>query len=272
MRTLLILIILLFPNVSMSNNIYKKIETLSIEIEKEVIKWRHHIHKNPELSNREYKTAEYVSKHLVGLGLEVKNNIAHTGVVAVLYGNKPGKTVALRADMDALPVVERVNIPFASKVKTIYKDIEVGVMHACGHDTHVAILMGVASVLSELKNEIQGTVKFIFQPAEEGPPEGENGGAELMVKEGVLKNPNVDAVFGLHISSNLPVNKVAYKPGGALASATSFEIKIKGRQAHGSAPWAGADPIVAGAQIINNLQTIVSRSLDLTKEAKNNKP
>ena len=267
MRTLLILTILLFPNVSMSNNIYKKIETLSIEIEKEVIKWRHHIHKNPELSNREYKTAEYVSKHLVGLGLEVKNNIAHTGVVAILYGNKPGKTVALRADMDALPVVERVNIPFASKVKTIYKDIEVGVMHACGHDTHVAILMGVASVLSELKNEIQGTVKFIFQPAEEGPPEGENGGAELMVKEGVLKNPNVDAVFGLHISSNLPVNKVAYKPGGALASATSFEIKIKGSQAHGSAPWAGADPIVAGAQIINNLQTIVSRSLDLTKEA-----
>ena len=230
-------------------------------------KWRHHIHKNPELSNREYKTAEYVSKHLIGLGLEVKKNIAHTGVVAVLHGNKSGKTVALRADMDALPVVERVNIPFASKVKTIYKDIEVGVMHACGHDTHVAILMGVASVLSELKNEIKGTVKFIFQPAEEGPPEGEEGGAELMVKEGVLKNPNVDAVFGLHVSSNLLVNKVAYKSGGVLASATSFEIKIKGRQAHGSAPWAGADPIVAGAQIINNLQTIVSRSLDLTKEA-----
>ena len=267
MRTLLILTILLFPNVSMSNNIYKKIETLSIEIEKEVIKWRHYIHKNPELSNREYKTAEYISKHLVGLGLDVKNNVAHTGVVAILYGNKPGKTVALRADMDALPVVERVNIPFASKVKTIYKGIEVGVMHACGHDTHVAILMGVASVLSELKNEIKGTVKFIFQPAEEGPPEGEDGGAELMVKEGVLKNPNVDAIFGLHISSNLPVNKVAYKPGSVLASATSFEIKIKGRQAHGSAPWAGADPIVAGAQIINNLQTIVSRSLDLTKEA-----
>ena len=165
MRTLLILIILLSPNISMGNNIYKKIETLSIEIEKEVIKWRHHIHKNPELSNREYKTAEYVSKHLIGLGLEVKKNIAHTGVVAVLHGNKSGKTV-----------VERVNIPFASKVKTIYKDIEVGVMHACGHDTHVAILMGVASVLSELKNEIKGTVKFIFQPAEEGPPEGEEGG------------------------------------------------------------------------------------------------
>jgi len=253
--------------VSKENNIYKKIESLSEKIENEVIKWRHHIHQNPELSNREYNTAKYVAAHLKKLGLEVTENVAYTGVVAVLNGGKPGKTVALRADMDALPVTERVDIPFASKVKTIYKDTEVGVMHACGHDTHVAILMGVASVLTELKKEIKGKVKFVFQPAEEGPPEGEEGGAELMVKEGVLKNPDVDAIFGLHINSFLEVNKIGYKPGGTLASATSFEIKIKGKQAHGSAPWSGADPIVAGAQIINNLQTIVSRNLDLTNEA-----
>ncbi len=253
--------------VSKENNIYKKIESLSEKIENEVIKWRHHIHQNPELSNREYNTAKYVAAHLKKLGLEVTENVAYTGVVAVLNGGKPGKTVALRADMDALPVTERVDIPFASKVKTIYKDTEVGVMHACGHDTHVAILMGVASVLTELNKEIKGKVKFVFQPAEEGPPEGEEGGAELMVKEGVLKNPDVDAIFGLHINSFLEVNKIGYKPGGTLASATSFEIKIKGKQAHGSAPWSGADPIVAGAQIINNLQTIVSRNLDLTNEA-----
>ena len=263
----MLIIMTLNLSVSNENNIYKKIESLSEKIENEVIKWRHHIHQNPELSNREYNTAKYVAAHLKKLGLEVTENVAHTGVVAVLNGGKPGKTVALRADMDALPVTERVDIPFASKVKTIYKDTEVGVMHACGHDTHVAILMGVASVLTELKKEIKGKVKFVFQPAEEGPPEGEEGGAELMVKEGVLKNPDVDAIFGLHINSFLEVNKIGYKPGGTLASATSFEIKIKGKQAHGSAPWSGADPIVAGAQIINNLQTIVSRNLDLTNEA-----
>jgi len=267
MKTLMLIIMTLNLFVSKENNIYKKIESLSEKIENEVIKWRHHIHQNPELSNREYNTAKYVAAHLKKLGLEVTENVAYTGVVAVLNGGKPGKTVALRADMDALPVTERVDIPFASKVKTIYKDTEVGVMHACGHDTHVAILMGVASVLTELKKEIKGKVKFVFQPAEEGPPEGEEGGAELMVKEGVLKNPDVDAIFGLHINSFLEVNKIGYKPGGTLASATSFEIKIKGKQAHGSAPWSGADPIVAGAQIINNLQTIVSRNLDLTNEA-----
>ncbi len=212
-------------------------------------------------------TAKYVSDHLKSLGLEVQENIAHTGVVAILEGGHPGGVVALRADMDALPVTERVDLPFASKVKTIYKDVEVGVMHACGHDTHVAILMGVASVLTEIREEIKGTVKFIFQPAEEGAPDGEEGGAELMVKEGVLKNPDVDAIFGLHISSGVPINTLTYKPGGTMASATSFEIKIKGKQAHGSRPWEGADPIVAGAQIINNLQTIVSRNLDLTNEA-----
>ena len=265
----LILVIFLFFSLTQSqgNNIYKKIERLSDKIENNVVKWRRYIHQNPELSNREFMTAKYISKHLQSLGLEVQENIAHTGVVATLKGKGPGKVIALRADMDALPVTERVDIPFASKVKTIYKDIEVGVMHACGHDTHVAILMGVASVLTEVQDEINGTIKFIFQPAEEGAPAGEEGGAELMVKEGVLKKPNVDAIFGLHISSGLPINTLAYKPGGALASATSFEIKIKGSQAHGSRPWDGADPIVAGAQIINNLQTIVSRNLDLTNEA-----
>ena len=265
----LIFVILFFFTLSSShaNNIYKKIERLSENVENSVVKWRRHIHQNPELSNREFMTAKYVSDHLKSLGLEVQENIAHTGVVAILEGGHPGGVVALRADMDALPVTERVDLPFASKVKTIYKDVEVGVMHACGHDTHVAILMGVASVLTEIREEIKGTVKFVFQPAEEGAPDGEEGGAELMVKEGVLKNPDVDAIFGLHISSGVPINTLTYKPGGTMASATSFEIKIKGKQAHGSRPWEGADPIVAGAQIINNLQTIVSRNLDLTNEA-----
>lgn len=265
----IIYVILFFFTLSPShaNNIYKKIERLSENVENSVVKWRRHIHQNPELSNREFMTAKYVSDHLKSLGLEVQENIAHTGVVAILEGGHPGGVVALRADMDALPVTERVDLPFASKVKTIYKDVEVGVMHACGHDTHVAILMGVASVLTEIREEIKGTVKFIFQPAEEGAPDGEEGGAELMVKEGVLKNPDVDAIFGLHISSGVPINTLTYKPGGTMASATSFEIKIKGKQAHGSRPWEGADPIVAGAQIINNLQTIVSRNLDLTNEA-----
>ena len=265
----IIFVILFFFALSPShaNNIYKKIERLSENVENSVVKWRRHIHQNPELSNREFMTAKYVSDHLKSLGLEVQENIAHTGVVAILEGGHPGGVVALRADMDALPVTERVDLPFASKVKTIYKDVEVGVMHACGHDTHVAILMGVASVLTEIREEIKGTVKFIFQPAEEGAPDGEEGGAELMVKEGVLKNPDVDAIFGLHLSSGVPINTLTYKPGGTMASATSFEIKIKGKQAHGSRPWEGADPIVAGAQIINNLQTIVSRNLDLTNEA-----
>lgn len=267
MKIIFVILFFFTLNPSHANNIYKKIERLSENVENSVVKWRRHIHQNPELSNREFMTAKYVSDHLKSLGLEVQENIAHTGVVAILEGGHPGGVVALRADMDALPVTERVDLPFASKVKTIYKDVEVGVMHACGHDTHVAILMGVASVLTEIREEIKGTVKFIFQPAEEGAPDGEEGGAELMVKEGVLKNPDVDAIFGLHISSGVPINTLTYKPGGTMASATSFEIKIKGKQAHGSRPWEGADPIVAGAQIINNLQTIVSRNLDLTNEA-----
>ena len=234
-------------------------------IESKVIEWRHHIHQNPELSNREFKTAEYVAKHLKSLGIEVQTGIAHTGVVGILKGKRPGKVVGLRADMDALPVTEINNLPFKSNVTSTFNGQQTGVMHACGHDTHVAVLMGVAELLSKNK-DFSGTVKFIFQPAEEGPPPGEEGGALLMVKEGVLKNPDVDAIFGLHINSGTPVGKITYKPGGMMAASQRFVIDVKGKQAHGSTPWQSVDPIVAAAQIINGLQTIVSRESQLTKE------
>jgi len=235
------------------------------DVESKLIEWRHHIHENPELSNREFKTAEYVAKHLKSLGIEVQTGVAHTGVVGLLKGNKKGKVVALRADMDALPVVERNNLPYKSKVRSIFNGQETGVMHACGHDTHVAILMGVAEVLSKNRN-FPGTIKFIFQPAEEGPPPGEKGGAKLMVEEGVLENPKVDAIFGLHINSGTHVGKITYKPGGMMAASQRFVINVKGKQAHGSTPWQSVDPIVASAQIINGLQTIISRESQLTKE------
>lgn len=235
------------------------------DVESKLIEWRHHIHENPELSNREFKTAEYVAKHLESLGIEVQTGVAHTGVVGLLKGNKKGKVVALRADMDALPVVERNNLPYKSKVRSIFNGQETGVMHACGHDTHVAILMGVAEVLSKNRN-FPGTIKFIFQPAEEGPPPGEKGGAKLMVEEGVLENPKVDAIFGLHINSGTHVGKITYKPGGMMAASQRFVINVKGKQAHGSTPWQSVDPIVASAQIINGLQTIISRESQLTKE------
>lgn len=243
------------------------IDKLANNIENKVIKWRRHIHQNPELSNREFKTAEMVAQHLKSLGIEVKTKIAHTGVVGILKGGKPGPVVGLRADMDALPVTERVDLPFASKVKASYNNKETGVMHACGHDTHVAILMGVAEVLSKVKKDLRGTVKFIFQPAEEGAPPGEQGGASLMVAEGVLKNPKVDVVFGLHINSATEVGSIRYRSGGLLASADRFVIKVKGKQTHGSTPWTGVDPITVSAQIINGLQTIISRQTALTKEA-----
>jgi amidohydrolase len=249
------------------DKVYKKVDKKADKIEKEVIEWRRHLHENPELSNREFKTAEYVAKYLRDLGLEVTTNVAHTGVVALLKGGKPGPVVALRADMDGLPVVERTKVPFKSTVKTTYLDKDVGVMHACGHDTHMAMLMGAAKILTGMKADLHGTVKFIFQPAEEGAPLGEEGGAELMVKENVMENPTVDAVFGLHISSGIEVGNIHFKKGGFLAAADQFEIKVKGAQAHGSAPWTGVDPIVAAAQIIIGLQTIVSRQSQLTKEA-----
>ena len=243
-----------------------KIKMLSEEVEEKVIEWRRHIHQNPELSNREFKTAKYIESHLRGLGMTVQTGVAKTGVVGILKGEKPGKVVALRADIDALPVTERNDLPFKSNVRSIYNGKETGVMHACGHDSHVAILMGVAEVLSQMKNDLQGTVKFIFQPAEEGAPKGEEGGAELMVKEGVLKNPDVDAIFGLHIAAGLDAGKITYKPGGIMAASQSYQIDVKGKQAHGSRPWASVDPIMASTQIISGLQTIISRESELTKE------
>ncbi len=235
-------------------------------IEKKVIEWRRDFHKNPELSNREFNTAKKIAKHLKSLGIEVQTGIAKTGVVGLLRGNTTGKVVALRADIDALPVTERVDVPFKSTVKTNFNGVDTGVMHACGHDTHIAILMGVAEVLSKNKDQINGTIKFIFQPAEEGAPKGEEGGAELMVKEGVLKNPTVDAIFGLHISAGDDVGTISYKPGGIMAASNSFQINIKGKQSHGSTPWNSVDPIMAGVKIIDGLQTLISRESPLTKE------
>ena len=231
----------------------------------EMIQWRRYVHEHPELSNREFKTAEYITAHLKKLGLEVQTGIAKTGVVAILKGGKPGPVIALRADMDGLPVKERVDIPFASKAEGEYLGEKVSVMHACGHDTHIAILMATASVLSSMKKDIAGTVKFIFQPAEEGPPGDEEGGAPLMIKEGVMDNPKVDAIFGLHINSATPVGEIKYKSGAEMAASDWFTIKVKGKQSHGSQPWGGVDPIVIAAQIIQGLQTIVSRQQNLTK-------
>lgn len=237
------------------------------DIESKVIEWRRDFHQNPELSNREFKTAEKIAAHLKSLGIEVQTGVAHTGVVGLLKGDHPGKVLALRADIDALPVTERVDIPFKSNVKTTFDGVETGVMHACGHDTHIAILMGVAEILSKNKDKINGTIKFIFQPAEEGAPKGEEGGAELMIKEGVLENPTVDAIFGLHIGSGQPAGTLAYKAGGIMAAVNSFEINVKGKQTHGSRPWAGIDPIMASVKIIDGLQTLVSREMELTNEA-----
>ena len=234
-------------------------------LESKLIEWRHHLHKNPELSNREFKTAEYITSHLKSLGIDVQTGVAHTGVVAIIKGNRPGKVVALRADMDALPVTERNNLPFKSEVVSTFNGKKTGVMHACGHDAHVSILMGVAKVLTQNK-DFAGTIKLIFQPAEEGPPTGEEGGARLMIKEGVLENPKVDAIFGLHIRSGSHVGKITYKPGGMLASSQRFVINVKGKQAHGSTPWQSIDPIIVSAQIINGLQTLISRESELTKE------
>lgn len=236
-------------------------------IESKVIDWRRHFHENPELSNREFKTAEKIAAHLKSLGMEVQTGVAKTGVVGILQGANPGKVVALRADIDALPVTERNDLPFKSTVKANFLNTETGVMHACGHDTHTAILMGVAEVLSKHKNLINGTIKFIFQPAEEGPPPGEEGGAKVMIEEGVLKNPNVDVIFGLHINSGTPAGVIKYKSGGTMAAVERFVVNVKGKQTHGSAPWAGVDPIYISAKIIDGFQSIISRESPLVDEA-----
>lgn len=231
------------------------------------VAWRRQIHQNPELSNREFNTAKLVAAHLRSLGMEVKEGVAHTGVVGILKGGKPGPVIGLRADMDALPVTEDNNLAFASKAKANYNGQEVGVMHACGHDTHVAMIMSAAEILSKHRQELAGTVKFVFQPAEEGPPAGEEGGALLMIKEGVMDNPKVDVMFGMHISAQAPVGQIRYRAKGMMAAADWFNISIKGKQVHGAQPWLGVDPVVVGAQIINGLQAIVSRQMELTKNA-----
>jgi amidohydrolase len=239
------------------------IDKFCLEVEPRVIAWRRDIHQNPELSNREFRTAKLVAEHLRQLGMEVKTEVAHTGVVGILRGKSAEHVVALRADMDALPVAEAADLPFASKVKTEFRGQTVGVMHACGHDAHVAILMGVAEVLSRVSDRLPGTVKFIFQPAEEGAPQGEEGGAALMVREGVLDDPRPSAIFGLHVVP-LPAGRIGYRPGPIFASADRLSIVIRGRQTHGAIPWAGIDPITVAAEVVMGLQTIVSRQVDLT--------
>ncbi|NVK22665.1 MAG: amidohydrolase [Kangiellaceae bacterium] len=250
-----------------SETVANAIKGSTLAKESKVIEWRRHLHQNPELGNREFKTSKYIETHLRSLGLEIQTGVAHTGIVAILKGGKPGPVVALRADMDALPVKERTDVPFASTAVGEYYGEEVPVMHACGHDTHMAILMGAAEILSEMKDQLPGTVKFLFQPAEEGSPRGEEGGAELMVKEGALKNPDVDAVFGLHISAGTNVGEINIRKEGIMASVDDFKMIVKGKQAHGSTPWDSIDPIVTAAQIINGLQTIVSRHMPLTSQA-----
>ncbi|MCC9137891.1 amidohydrolase [Pontibacter silvestris] len=256
------------PAFAQSSKLTAKANTMADKLEPKVIEWRHDFHQHPELSNREVKTAEKIAAHLKKLGIEVETGVAHTGVVGILKGGKPGPVVALRADIDALPVVERVDVPFASKERSTYNGQEVGVMHACGHDTHIAMLMGAAEVLASMKNDLKGTVKFVFQPAEEGAPAGEEGGASLMIKEGVLdKGPKPEVIFGLHINSQTEVGTLKYKPGGTMAAADRYVIKVKGKQVHGAYPWNGIDPVVVSAQIINGLQTIISRQTQLTEEA-----
>ena len=239
---------------------------ISSELEERVIEWRRDIHQHPELSNREFRTSALVEEHLQALGIEVHTGIAHTGVVGILHGDQPGPTIALRADMDALPVQEQTDVPFASTETAEYNGETVPVMHACGHDLHVAMLMGAAEYLAEHKSELAGSVMFIFQPAEEGAPQGEEGGAQLMLKEGIFDDiMRPDAVFGIHVGSNAPTGHVGYRSGPVMASSDRFSVTVKGVQTHGSRPWGGVDPIVAASHIVTNAQSIVSRQLDVTK-------
>ncbi len=263
----LMLALLVISSIAQPSKVSKKAYQLATDLEPEMIAWRHYFHENPELSNREFKTAEKIAAHLKSLGMEVETGVAKTGVVGILKGGKPGPVIGLRADIDGLPVTERVDLDWKSQVMSTYNGIETGVMHACGHDTHITILMATAEVLSKMKDQLKGTVKFVFQPAEEGPPPGEEGGAKLMVKEGVLKNPDVEVMFGLHINSQTPVGTISYKPGGTMAAADRWVMKIKGKQSHGSTPWTSVDPTITAGQIITGMQTVISRNTELTKEA-----
>jgi amidohydrolase len=242
------------------------IATAARGVESRVVAWRRDIHQHPELGNREFRTSALVAQHLRSLGIEVREKIAHTGVVGVLRGGRPGPVVALRADMDALPVTEEVDVPFRSTARTDWNGTSCGVMHACGHDAHTAILMGVAEVLAGLRDRIPGAVKFLFQPAEEGAPGDEEGGARLMIEQGCMDDPKVGAVFGLHVTSNHPTGMLGYRSGPLMASSDELRVFLRGVQTHGAMPWRGADPIVVGAQVVVGLQTIVSRRLDITHE------
>ncbi len=268
-RTILVILMMVVTGHGISAQNIKKlkstIDTRISEIELVVIDWRHYLHENPELSNREYITSQFVAEKLREFGLEVTTGIAHTGVVGILKGGKPGPVIALRSDMDALPVKERVPLEWASRVTGEFNGEEVPVMHACGHDVHMSILLGTAEVLSGVREQLSGTIKFIFQPAEEGAPEGEEGGAALMVKEKVLQNPDVDVIFGLHIKSEFEAGEILYKPEGFMAAVNSFKVKVIGKQTHGSQPWSGIDPIVTSSLIIDGLQTVVSRRAALTE-------
>jgi amidohydrolase len=254
-------------SVVQASSLASRIDAAALAIEPRLINWRRDLHEHPELGNREFRTAALVAEHLRALGLdEVRTGVAHTGVIGLLKGALPGPVVALRADMDALPVTEEVDLPFASKVTTTWNGETVGVMHACGHDLHTAILMGVAEVLAGLRANLRGSVKFIFQPAEELPPEGEDGGAKMMIAEGALEHPTPKAIFGLHVTSRLPLGVIGYRPGPVMASADNLTITVHGRQTHGAMPWFGIDPIVTAAQVVLGLQTVVSRQVDLTRE------
>ena len=262
---LTVLMLVSAPFSTLAIDMSKEIEAATATLMPKIVEWRRHIHRYPELGNSEVKTAKYVEDHLRRLGFEVRTGIAKTGVVGILKGGLPGPVIGLRADMDALPVTERNSLPFASKETAVFNGQNVGVMHACGHDAHVAMLMGAAEVLAGMKSKIKGTVVFIFQPSEEGPPAGEEGGAPLMVKEGVMDNPKIDAIFGIHINSQTEIGKIRYKPGATMAASDWFSIKVKGKQTHGSQPWSGIDPIAVATQIYTGLQMIVARSSELTK-------
>jgi len=248
------------------SELLKNIDTHCAALEDQLIAWRRDFHAHPELSNREFRTSSVVAQYLRSLGLEVQEHVAHTGVVGLLKGALPGPVVALRADMDALPVAEEVDLPFASQVTTEYEGKTVSVMHACGHDAHTAILMTVATVLTAQRSQIAGSIKFIFQPAEEQAPRGEEGGAELMIKEGVLENPAPDAIFGLHVIAGIPTGKIGYRSGPTMASSDTMRITVEGCQCHGAMPWMGIDPIVVASQVVMGLQTIESRQVDVTHE------
>ena len=242
------------------------VDALAGSVEQRVVEWRRDIHQHPELGNREVRTSALVAEHLEALGMEVRTGIAHTGVVGILRGGAgDGPKVALRADMDALPVTERTGLDFASTVTTEYRGQQTGVMHACGHDAHTAILMGVAEALAGVRDELRGEVMFIFQPAEEGPPEGEEGGASMMLEQGLFADFQPEAVLGLHVIAGIPSDTIATRPGPFMAASDRFSITVKGRQAHGSRPWSGVDPIVAAADIVMTAQTLVSRQAELTR-------